>query len=67
MRKLRCRDEECDSRTDDQPPMFDVHLTVDEDGDTTEQARHIDGEYFTCCFCADSAEWVDTETGEVVQ
>jgi hypothetical protein len=57
--KLRCINPECPSRTGDELPCFTVNMTVDQDGDACETARHIDGKYFTCCNCADNAEWVD--------
>lgn len=56
--KLRCVNPECDSRCEDDIPMFTVNLTVDEEGDPCEAAYKIDGEYFTCCHCGDIAEWV---------
>jgi len=60
--KLRCKNPECVSNTDGDSPCFTVNMTVDEDGDACESARKIEGEYFTCCHCADNAEWVSTDT-----
>ena len=57
--KLQCKNAECESRNGEASPAFDVHLTVDEEGSLAENPKKIDGEHFTCCFCQDSAEWVE--------
>ena len=59
MKKLQCTNKDCDSRTNDDPPMFMVNLTVGEDGSPVESAIHIEGQYFVCCHCQSKAEWVE--------
>lgn len=60
--KLQCKNVECESR-DHVIPMFKVSIMVDQDGDPCESASGIDGDYFTCCHCGDSAEWVKDDGG----
>jgi hypothetical protein len=60
--RLQCKNPECDSRIDEgQEPLFTVNLTVDSSGSACESARKIDGDYFTCCFCQDTAEWIEED------
>ena len=56
--KLRCKNPECESNTENANSCFTVNMTVDEDGDACESVRKIDGEYFTCCHCGGEGEWV---------
>lgn len=57
--KLKCKNKECESNISDENPCFTVNMTVDEDGVACEPAKHIDGEYFTCCHCGGKAEWIN--------
>ncbi len=50
--KLKCKTEECNSSA------FTVHIVVDIFGDLAETPRKIEGEYFECCECYNTAEWV---------
>lgn len=49
---LKCKTEGCD------PSGFTVHIVVDIFGDLAETLRKIEGEYFECCECHNTAEWV---------
>lgn len=61
--KLRCKNPECQSRTEGLLPLFKVKLMVDEDGGLVEDPSGVDGDYLTCCECGDSAEWVREDHG----
>jgi hypothetical protein len=54
--KLRCTNRECFEENDQH--MFSLsNVTVDEDGEVTENIKKIEAEYFTCCFCFAEASW----------
>lgn len=57
--KLRCVDRFCESNAGDVAPTFTVNMTVDEDGDACETAQQIDGQFFTCNYCGEPAEWYE--------
>jgi len=58
---LRCSNEECDTRTDEQEPFFDISVTVDSDRDLAESLNgaFVDACFFRCCHCGDPAEEVN--------
>lgn len=59
MKRLRCTNKECCSRSGE-VPSFSVNVRVDEDGKVDETIKHIEGECFTCNFCHSLAEWKKT-------
>jgi hypothetical protein len=54
MERLRCTNEECEAHDDNH--LFDIVMTVDDEGDQCEHSK-IPGKYYTCCHCESVAEW----------
>lgn len=54
MAKLKCPTEGCAAQNADDA-YFNVTVTVDEDGDITEDLRKIPPEYFECVHCGAKA------------
>ena len=59
MKKLRCTNEECEGQNED--PIFNLNVTVGQDGDLAESTKKIEGHYFVCCYCFSDAKWVEVE------
>jgi len=53
--KLRCSNENCESRGD-QSPMFNINMVVDEEKLPAENLNKIDPQHYECVFCHTEAE-----------
>ena len=53
--KLKCKNPDCPSNTDGENPYFSVSISVGDDGELCESVLDINGEYFNCNYCDDTA------------
>lgn len=62
---LRCSNEDCESRRDEQEPFFDICVSVNRDRCIAEtlNKHYVDARFFKCCYCGDPAEETDDTKG----